>query len=727
MWLDGDYLFVGSKWMSNRCTTFPGRNLTVFFFVYRPLVWQYVECDAWCSSSDPALFAVPNDLFCKTSAVCRYVCIFRVFNQQYLDRVAVDSEPMLDDSARSLETKDRFRQGKIGGAEFARIIAELKRTGTDRIEYSGRRNATAAGAGPAGIAGASGLTVSTASTTPMVAEPWQGRDGGAEGSRCSEFGLSGLKHKRPANATGVLSKLGGRLVAGLTTPSLKADQVGGSNSAQSSSPAGERARSEAAGAMRRLRSPRRSSVIGSPRHNQEPGTSESNTASGSWRPWNVPGTANRRPIVQSPERPAPSPAGTGTPVRGGNSHGTLLQGRQTSPASSQVQHMEHGGVGGDGGAGSTTGSAPPGPLTASEIDNMSSVSMTSTVLTDLSSRMEKIEVLLSRLLDANTGGRGDGGGGGNDVLQRWGRVGQQGQGVGHDNDPGSSEGGGGAGRVAPPGSRYASHLLPGESAGEVTGAVKDTAGELRLVRRRLLQLEMEEAAARAAGDGAGAGAGASAASSTAPPAPTTVAPRSPQPSPTAAESKLAQPASSRTTAEDTPGDSIGKSGGDHLIPGGGPASELPTCGNDSFSEEALLPLSSAAMEEQLQPSSSRTMAAGAGATANLSHLPISSVHTDQGDYSNEAAATISTSRAAAATQGGVNRPPREPERDSHHREREEEEKGVGLRDIGEQAEAKGDEPDSGSPMGPSRGSLSDGNALPQIKSYGLSPISEGPL
>ena len=39
-------------------------------------------------------------------------------------------------------------------------------------------------------------------------------------------------------------------------------------------------------------------------------------------------------------------------------------------------------------------------LTASEIDNMSSISTTSTVLTDLSVRLEEIEDMLSRLLDA---------------------------------------------------------------------------------------------------------------------------------------------------------------------------------------------------------------------------------------------------------------------------------------------------------------------------------------
>lgn len=47
------------------------------------------------------------------------------------------------------------------------------------------------------------------------------------------------------------------------------------------------------------------------------------------------------------------------------------------------------------GAGSTV------PLTASEIDNLSSVSNTSTVLTDLSLRLEKIEDMLSRLLEAH--------------------------------------------------------------------------------------------------------------------------------------------------------------------------------------------------------------------------------------------------------------------------------------------------------------------------------------
>ncbi|CAM9673525.1 unnamed protein product [Ectocarpus fasciculatus] len=632
----------------------------------------------------------------------------------HLLRVAVESEPMLDDSAKSLEVKDRFRQGKIGGVEFARFVAELKRTGADRIERRGRRGTVAAGAGVgtdssmAEIAAASGLTVSTASSAPG---PSQGRDGSAGGapgrgsgtdaSRDPYGGPAGLKSKRPTNSTGVLSKLGGRLVAGLTTASLKADQGSGSNS-----PTGERARSEAGG-VRRLRSPRRGSLFGSPRHEpHEPRTSEGSAATtggSGWRPWTGPGSASRKSASDAsyPERPAPSPAGTGTPVRGGDVPTPSAQGGQAPAASSQLQHLGQG-VAGAGGA---------GPLTASEIDQMSSVSTTSTVLTDLSLRMEKIEDLLSKLLEASTGGKGmGGGGGGGDILQRWGRVAIGQVGGTHDPDARSSEGGTASGVVVAPGSRHSSNVLQEDSAGELMGAVKDTTAELRQVRRRLRQLELEEAAAKAAA------AAASGSSSQAPPAPTMVAPRSPQPSPPPTEGQVALP-----DASDGGTSGVNESGGEHFR--GVRASELPVCRNDSLDEEEdPRPF---ADDTQPKPSSPTTLGA---AQASGQQSPTSSDQEDDG-----VVGTGPRRQAeSAATGGEFDQPLRDSRRNSGSRGGEEsEEQGVGMTG-GREDEAKGEEPDDGGATRVGDGSRpggsgsSGGAALRRPISFGLSPISEAP-
>ena len=363
-----------------------------------------------------------------------------------------------------------------------------------------------------------------------------------------------------------------------------------------------------------------------------------------------------------------------------------------------------GGVGGDGGgdgggAGSATGSAPPGPLTASEIDNMSSVSTTSTVLTDLSSRMEKIEDLLSRLLEASTGTRGSGGGGsGNDVLLRWGRAGQK-HGGGQDNDTGSSEGGSGTGRVAAaPELLPCSSVLNKESAGELMGAVKDTAEELRQVRGRLRQLELEEAMAKAARAGGGGGGGGGGGSSSAPPAPTTVAPRSPQPS--------IVDAATASRSGSTSGVA-----GDLLLLRGAPASELPACGSDSQDGEELLQASSAAQDEQARPSPSNNVVDAASAAP--SRWPASSVHIGQEGPSKKAVA-VPSSRLSAGDEEG-------------------EEKGVGMGDGGEKDEADDQMLDGGDALkgagggSPSSGGAGGGAAGQRAKSFGLSPISEAPL
>lgn len=624
---------------------------------------------------------------------------------------------MLDDSAKSLEVKDRFRQGKMGGSEFTRVMADLKRSGADRIERTAKRNAAFAGARPAAVSGVPGLTVSTASSTPMVVtEPYQGRDGRAAGagrgaaldsSRFADFGPTGLKLKRPANSSGVLSKLGGRLVSGLT----KAEQASGSNS-----PTAERVRSETGG-LRRLRSPRRASSVESPRHrNQEPGASESAPQTGSsWRPWSVPRSDRRlASSASSPERAAPSPADTGTPLRGGDAS---EQARNTPTGPSQPQRLGldgGGGGGGDGGAsgggrgtGSATGSAVPGPLTASEIDNLSSVSTTSTVLTDLSLRMEKIEDLLARLLEASTGSKGAGGG--NDTLDRWGRV-LPGRSGSHDTDAGSSEIGTGTAEAAASASRPPSTVLNKESAGELMGEVKDTAAELRQVRGRLRQLELEDAAAKAA----------AAASHSAAPrgASSTVGPRSPQPSSPSGERKIAQ--SEAVTSGGIGGVTGGS--GEHFIQGVVPASELPACRNDSGEEEELLRLSAAAKEKQSETSSSRPEDAAAVASGRSSDPP-ASAHADEGGAASETDPGGNTK--PTETRGGSGHPEREHARSSHDREDKGEEKVVGITGGGKEDEAKAVEPDDTPPRGGGRsGPLVGGGALRRARSFGLSPISE---
>ncbi|CAM9516133.1 unnamed protein product, partial [Laminaria digitata] len=165
------------------------------------------------------------------------------------------------------------------------------------------------------------------------------------------------------------------------------------------------------GGGRRRRSNRRG--FDSPRDQEAPLESSGGSDR---RPWSVPHNASRsvRRIFSSPsspERQASSPGGT--PVRGGDSVG---EGQSPAHYPGRTEHSiggggggarggigdtgGGGGGGGRGGGGSMGSAGAPPPLTASEIDNMSSISNTSTVLTDLSVRLEKIEDMLSRLLDA---------------------------------------------------------------------------------------------------------------------------------------------------------------------------------------------------------------------------------------------------------------------------------------------------------------------------------------
>ena len=317
--------------------------------------------------------------------------------------MATDSEASPDNSERALDVKAQFRQGKIGRAEFVRTMYELRRSGKDRVEP---RRRTVAGTN-------AGLSVLTASSRSLATDAWLRRDttiaeGRGGGGGVSQESGSTSSKQRHGNTSGMLVKLGERLAAGLATASLKIDQAsGGGGSGQGGSPAPDGARSDGG---RRRKSNRRG--FDSP-HDQDAALEISGGSER--RPWSVPSNAGRtvRRIFSgpsSPERLVPSPGGT--PVRGGDSVGEGRQSPTHYPG--RAEHGARGSIGDAGGggrgAGSVSSAGGPPPLTASEIDNMSSISNTSTVLTDLSVRLEKIEDMLARLLDAQKPPRGSGGG-----------------------------------------------------------------------------------------------------------------------------------------------------------------------------------------------------------------------------------------------------------------------------------------------------------------------------
>lgn len=459
---------------------------------------------------------------------------------------------MVDDSTKALQVKEQVRRGEMNRFEFARIMDDLRRTGRDRLES--RKPARGASASAAVVT--AGLAISAATSSSTATERWEGRDSvvgagarGGDRGKDQEIGLPpGLK--RPVSSSGMLSKLGGRIVAG-----LKIDQANTSGQVVSS-PQADGVRSAGGGRDRR-KSPRRG--FGSPR--QQTGANEASSGTVSWRPWSAPGTNTRNlrrlvPGPSSPERPGPSPGDT--PVRGN-------RGADARQSPGQLQgHAENGGSGGGvrGRAGSAGSTGAPVPLTASEIDNMSSISNTSTVLTDLSLRLEKIEDMLSRLLDAHRPTRrsSDGGGGGDQVNSC----------VGSESSRDSGGGSRGRGRNERDGTGEISQdrLHANEDyADELSGMVGDTAGELREVRGRLRQLEVEEAARAAAAAVATAPASST---SGALPAPSLAAPAFPQ---QLVEGKTAPPGSEGA---------VDSGGGLNRLPRGAPASELPEDDEDEL-------------------------------------------------------------------------------------------------------------------------------------------------
>lgn len=334
---------------------------------------------------------------------------------------------MKDDSALALRAKEQVRKGTINLGTFTSMMENLKRAGKDRIVVKQ--------ASPASRKAPATLVTMTAATTADVTSHDSWTEGEAPGPD------SGIGLRRNVS-TDVLRKLGGRL--GLPTGPTRQDTSGGPDR-QSGSPIRDGANMSGS-ARRQSRSPRQNA--GSPRHGA--GAAQENGGSGSgggpglgWRPWSlsssntnrivgrrassVPSSPTNRlgsatggawgqgsaPATAGSVRPPPlsvTPVrGAGNEDRGGRQPISVARGQQA--VGQQAQH----GAGG-----------PPGPLTASEIDNLSSVSNTSTVLTDLSLRLEKIEDMLSRLLEVHKhegrlfdkGGVSRGGGGGPREVKR---------------------------------------------------------------------------------------------------------------------------------------------------------------------------------------------------------------------------------------------------------------------------------------------------------------------
>lgn len=394
----------------------------------------------------------------------------------------MQSEMMKDDSALALRVKEQVRKGTINAATFTSTMENLRRTGKGRI--------VAKQASPASRkASAKLVTMASAATTADVTSHDSWDVGDPPGPD------SGIGLRRNVSAD-VIRKLGGRL--GLPTGSTRQDTSSGPDR-QSGSPIRDGANMSGS-ARRQSRSPRQ--TAGSPRHGASAAEEDGGSGSGGgpglgWRPWGL-SSSNPNRIVgrrassvpSSPtnrlasaaggawgQGPAPATAGgmrppplSATPVRGaGNEDRGGRQPILVAPGRQAVGQQAQHGAGG-----------PPGPLTASEIDNLSSVSNTSTVLTDLSLRLEKIEDMLSRLLE---------------VHKHEGRL----------FDKGSVGGGGGGRREAKRDDIEAAEVafVAGSGASNRTGvrdspeydmhvssmSLRDTAEELREARGRLQRLE----------------------------------------------------------------------------------------------------------------------------------------------------------------------------------------------------------------------------------------------
>lgn len=305
-------------------------------------------------------------------------------------RVAALSEPMPNDSSEASELKERVRQGRVSGTKFRRKMVELRRSGKDRVDP--KQAPTVAAQSPA-------ATVKGAVNPSHPAQlSFGGRESqeGGRGDPGKDPGTSGLSLRRNVSGGEMIRRLGERL--GWSNASARTEQGG-----LEGSPVLERSRT--ADTMPKRRSPRRGTA--SPRAESGSDTGGSSGATGSnRRPWSLTSSSNNPGNVgrllsspASPDRAASSQGSAGSllwgqPPSGGAGAGGTRQmtppfrapPRQEGrlPAASQAQAEQ----------------THTAPLTASDADNMSSVSNTSTVLTDLSHRLEKIEDMLARLLEA---------------------------------------------------------------------------------------------------------------------------------------------------------------------------------------------------------------------------------------------------------------------------------------------------------------------------------------
>lgn len=366
----------------------------------------------------------------------------------------MDSELAIDDSPKAIELKEKVRHGKMSGHDFSFAMGMLRRSGKDRVEAV----RPAVLGTMKRILVTPDVTVSTASSTVTTLEAWGGKDNVAVGVRGTSSGRdqetgTTQGQSRPQGGTSVLGKLSGRSVQG-----RKVDQMGSGVLASPSQDGG--------GGRPRRRS---SSLAESPR-SYDGGSIEGGNGGVGRRPWSAPRNAvrgSRRAISVpcSPERQRLSPAST--PLIGDVNGGTGKT--QQQPQSMASTEHSGTGVGGRIMIDVTAGASTVAPLSVSEIDNMSSVSNTSTVLSDLSTRLEKIEGMLSRLLDANIVPRSSGGA----VEDSRSSTRVRSESI-LDVQGGVSE--------------------KGEAAGDVSGIVKDTAQELQEVKGRLRLLEHEESA-----------------------------------------------------------------------------------------------------------------------------------------------------------------------------------------------------------------------------------------
>lgn len=317
--------------------------------------------------------------------------------------MALQSESMPGDSSKALEAKEQVRLGKISAAEFERIMEDLRRSGKDRAEPKKVVSmAVRAGSTTTG-------TMATAESLPAGQTLWTGRypsaDGGSGGDPGRDPGTSalGLRKHAGSDVFRKLGGLGGRL--GLTVSSTRSDHGG-----REDSPVPEGSRSTEC-IMRRT-SPKR--PVNSPRH--ESGLDTATTGGGSvvsWRPWSLTSSTGRNirralSSPPSPDRLVPSQSADGAVSWGQGVEPSSGRARQSVSSPLRAPGTQDGRL-----PTSTQGQADnsqTAPLTASEIDNMSSVSNTSTVLTDLSIRLEKIEDMLARLLEGHKSERlGEGG------------------------------------------------------------------------------------------------------------------------------------------------------------------------------------------------------------------------------------------------------------------------------------------------------------------------------